>query len=109
MTGRFFSARVFTLVCGIGYAIAVYVNYPLFRYYPLVERFSFSDLKDATLGPAMSWYGWMGIAAIPALVAAALVPKRIGDRIPNAVFWILPLIMLIAGWVREREWFLAAA
>jgi len=104
-----FSARVFTLVCGLGYAIAVYVNYPLFRYYPLVKRISFIDLKDLTLGPSMSWYGWIAIGAIPALVVAALVPKRIGDRIPGAVFWILPLIMLIAGWVREREWFVAVA
>lgn len=105
----FFSARVFTLVCGIGYAAAVYINYPLFRYYPLTGRFSFEDLKDPTLGPAMSWYGWMAVGAIAGLIVAALVPKRLGERIPNAVFWILPFVILIAGWIREREWFAAAA
>lgn len=105
MMGGFFSARVFTLVCGIGYAFAVYVNYPLFRYYPLAGRFSLSDLKDPALGPAMSWYGWMAIGALAGLVVTAVVPKRIGDRIPNAVFWVLPFIIFAAGWVRERQWF----
>ena len=106
MIAKFFSARVFTLVGGIGYAIAVYINYPLFRYYPLAGRFSFDDLKDPTLGPAMSWYGWMAIGAIAGLVAAIVVPKRIGDRLPDAVFWILPFVILAAGWMIEREWFM---
>lgn len=102
---RLFSARIFTLVFGIGYAVAVYINYPLFRYYPLVERFSLHDLVDRTLGPAITWYGWMAIAAIPAVLAAAVVPKRISDRVPAAVFWVLPFIMLVAGFYCERGWF----
>jgi hypothetical protein len=99
------SARVFSLVFGIGYAVAVYVNYPLFRYYPLVKRFSVHDLPGASLGPAMSWYGWIAIAAIPALLLSVLVPKRIGNRIPGLVFWILPFVMLLSGWYREQSWF----
>jgi hypothetical protein len=43
---RLFSARVFTLVFCIGYAVAVYVDYPLFRYYPLARQFSLHDLVD---------------------------------------------------------------
>jgi hypothetical protein len=100
-----FSARVFSLVFGLGYAAAVYINYPLFRYYPLVKRFSLHDLADRTLGPAMAWYGWMAIAAIPALVLSAVVPNRWGNRIPAEVFWILPFVMLLAGWYREQSWF----
>jgi hypothetical protein len=103
---RLLSARVFTLVFGIGYAIAVYVNYPLFRYYPLVQRFSLQDLVDPSLGPAMAWYGWIAIAVIPAVVLAALVPNRIGDRIPDAVFWIVPFVAFLAGCYREQQWFL---
>jgi hypothetical protein len=105
MSSRFFSARVFTLVCGLTYAVAVYGNYPLFRYYPLVQRFSPRDLVDPSLGPAMSWYGWIAIAMMVAAVATAIVPKRLGDRIPAAVFWIVPIIMLAAAWYRERDWF----
>jgi hypothetical protein len=103
---RIFSARVFTLVFGLGYALAVYAGYPLFRYYPLVKRFSMSDLKDLSLGPAMSWYGWIAAAAIPAVVLAALVPNRIGNRIPAAVYWILPCVTFAVAWYNERQWFL---
>lgn len=109
MTSRFFSARVFTLVFGLGHAVAVYGNYPLFRYYPLPGRFSLHDLADRSLGPTMSYYGWIASAAVVAVVLTAVIPKRIGDRIPAAVFWILPIIMLAAAWYREREWFLPAA
>jgi hypothetical protein len=100
-----FSARVFTLVFGIAYAITVYLDHPLFRYYPHAAKFSLHDLTDRSLGPAMSWYGWIAMAAIPAVLVAAVVPRRLGDRLPEAVFWILPVIMLLAGWHRERSWF----
>jgi hypothetical protein len=100
-----FSARVFTLVFGIGYIVAVVINYPLFRYYPLVERFSLHDLVDRTLGPAMTWYGWIAVGAVAAAIVAACVPKRLGDRIPDAVLWLLPFAIFLAGWYREQEWF----
>jgi hypothetical protein len=101
-----FSARVFTLAFGIAYAVAVYVDYPLFRYYPLVQRWSLRDLATQSLGPAMSWYGWIAIAAIPAALLAVLIPNRIGDRIPAVVYWIIPLVMFLVGWYHERTWFL---
>lgn len=99
------SARVFSLVFGIAYALAVYINYPLFRYYPLTGQFSLRDLPDKTLGPAMNWYGWIAIALVPTVVIAFIVPRRFADRIPAGVFWVLPLIMFAAGWYRERAWF----
>jgi hypothetical protein len=102
---RQFSASVFTLVFEIGYAISVYSNQPLFRYYPLMKRFSLHDLADPSLGPAMSYYGWIAIAAIPAAVLSALVPNRMGDRIPAGVYWILPLVVLVVGFYNERAWF----
>lgn len=105
MTTGFFSARVFTLIFALSYSAAVYFGYPLFRYYPLVARFSLHDLVDGSLGPAMSWYGWIASAAIPAVVAAAIVPRRLGDRIPASVFRLLPLVMFAAGFYHEREWF----
>ena len=102
---RLFNARVATLVFGIAYAIAVYVDVPLFRYYPLVQRWSLHDLATQALGPAMSWYGWIATAAIPTIVLAALVPNRIGDWIPAAVYWIVPIVMFVAGFYHERAWF----
>jgi hypothetical protein len=106
MSERFFSLRLFSLLWGIGYAAAVYINYPLFRYYPAAQRFSLSDLADKSLGPAMSWYGWIVGAAIPALLITAIAPKRIGDRIPPVALWVVIVAMMIAGWHREQDWFL---
>ena len=101
----FLSARVFSLVFGIVYAIAITGNYPLFRYYPAVGRFSLTDLADKTLGPAMSWFGWMGWAFVIAAVAAAIVPRKLADRIPGSAFWIVALLMFAGGFYRELEWF----
>jgi hypothetical protein len=84
----------------------VHFNGPLFRYYPLVQRFSRQDLVDPSLGPAMAWYGWMCTAAIPAVILAVLVPKRMGERIPAAVFWVMPWVVLLVGFYNERQWFL---
>lgn len=109
MSGRFFSARVLTLTFALGYAVAVFGNYPLFRYYPLARRFSLHDLADTSLGPAMSYYGWIATAAVLALFMAAVIPKRTGDRIPAAVLWVVPIIMLAAAWFQERAWFLSPA
>jgi hypothetical protein len=106
MTNRSFSAPMFSLTFGLGYAIAVSVNYPLFRYYPLVQRFSFHDLATTSLGPSMSWYGWIAIAALFAGIVTPLIPRRVAGRLPTAVFWIVLLAMLAAAGYRESEWFL---
>jgi hypothetical protein len=100
-----FSARFFSLVFGIGYAAAVYFKQPLFRYYPLAQRWSLHDLADSSLGPAMSWYGWICMAAIPAIVSSALIPRSWAARIPAAVYWIVPFIAFACGAYNERQWF----
>jgi hypothetical protein len=106
---RLFSARTFTLVVGVGYAAAVYLDCPLFRYYPLVKRFSLRDRADRSLGPAINWYGWIATAAIAAIFVAAVVPRQLGNRIPAAMLWIVPFIMLLAAWYNERAWFLLSS
>jgi len=101
----FLSARVFSLVFGLVYTYTVGWHVPLFRYYPAVERFSLTDLADKTLGPAMSWFGWMGWAFVIALVAAAIVPRKFADKIPGWAFAVVCVAMAAAGWHREAEWF----
>lgn len=99
------SARVFSLVFGVVYTITITGNYPLFRYYPAVGRFSWTDLADKSLGPAMSWFGWMAWAFVIAVVLAAIVPRKLADRIPAGVFWLVPLAIFAGGFYREQEWF----
>ena len=102
---RAFSARVFSMLFGISYAVVVQLDHPLFFYYPLVGRWSLHDLADPSLGPSMSWYGWIALAAIPALLLSVLVPKSIGDRIPEAMYWIVPAVAFLVGYHHEQQWF----
>jgi len=108
---RYISLPIFTIVASLGYAAAVYVNYPLFRYYPLVKQFSFVDIPSRTLGPAMTWYGWLAIAIIPAIIAAVIgrliLPARWLDKL-TPLIWVVPFVVLYAGWVAEKSWLLGA-
>jgi hypothetical protein len=106
LIGRAFSARVFTLSFGAGYAFAVHFSYPLFRYFPLTKHLSFHGDVTASSDPVMSWYGWIGTAAIFAAFSTALVPRRIGERIPERAVWLVVLIMLAAAVYREGHYFL---
>ena len=103
---RFFSPRIFSLVFGLIYTYDIVANFPLFRYYPLSGVFTRQDLAGMTNGPAMLWYGWLSYAAIAALIISLVLPKKLDDRIPAAVFLILPLIIFAGGFYREQEWFL---
>lgn len=108
MIGRFFSAPAFSFTFGAAYAATLYFDCPLFRYYPLVQRFSWKALADPLFGPGMSWFGWIATAAIVAAIVTPLIPKRMGDRIPAGMFWIVMAAMLAAAGYREREWFVSA-
>ncbi len=106
---RFISLPLFTIVAGLSYAVAVYINYPLFRYYPLVKQFSLTDIPSRVLGPAMTWYGWIAIAIIPAIIVSVLgrlfLPARWLDKL-TPLIWVVPFIILYAGWVAEKSWLL---
>lgn len=101
-----FSPRVFSLVFGLVYTVAHLLAMPLWRYYPLVDKFSMTDLVDLANGPSMNWYGWLSYAAIAGVIAAVVVPKRIDLKIPAAVFYVLPFVILLCGIYTERQWFL---
>src|SRR3954471_5810969 len=87
----------FTLVFGICFAILYVVcdiaALPMFTYHPATDRleFGFAPARRDE-GPAMYWYGWIATSAIGAFtlgIAAALLPERIGSRIPLALAWIV--------------------
>ena len=106
----YFSLRIFSLMFGGVYTLAVIYNLPLFYYFPAVKHFSLHDLPLETFGPGMSWFGWIATAALGATFAAVLfprfLPKRWIDQVPPGVFWLVPLAMLIGGFFREQEWLL---
>jgi hypothetical protein len=92
----------FALVFGIAFAILYLVcdlaKFPMFTYHPGTDRI---DVGYAAArrdeGPAMYWYGWLASSALGASVLgvlAAVLPEKIRAKIPLALVWIVPIVLL---------------
>jgi hypothetical protein len=92
----------FSLVFGIAFALLYVVcdmaKWPMFTYHPGTDRF---DLGYAAArrdeGPAMYWYGWLATSALGASITgvlAAWLPENIRGKIPLALAWIVPLVLI---------------
>jgi hypothetical protein len=92
----------FALVFGIGFAILYVVcdmgSMPMFTYHPGPDRFDLGftpPRRDE--GPAMYWYGWIANSTLGASVVgllAALLPEKLRGKIPLALAWIAPVVLL---------------
>ena len=93
-------ALVFGISFGILYTICDMAALPMFTYHPGTDRI---DLGFARArpdeGPAMYWYGWIATSALGASILgllAALLPEKIRGKIPLALAWIVPVVLLPA-------------
>ena len=94
--------HAFALVFGISFAILYVVcdmaRLPLFTYHPGTDQIDFGyTLARRDEGPAMYWYGWIASSALGALVLgviAAVLPENIAAKIPLALAWIVPVVLL---------------
>ena len=94
--------RTFTLmfsICfGIFYVICDMAALPMFTYHPGTGRIDLGFVparRDE--GPAMYWYGWVVASALGACIvglAAARLPEKIASKIPLALAWIVPVVLL---------------
>ena len=98
-SGRFRTfALVFGICFGILYVICDMAAIPMFTYHPGTDRIDpgFTPARRDE-GPAMYWYGWIATSALGAfilgLIAAAL-PEKIGSKIPLALAWVVPIVLL---------------
>jgi hypothetical protein len=72
--------------------------FPMFTYHPGPDRFDLGftpPRRDE--GPAMYWYGWIANSAVGASafgVLAALLPEKVRTKIPLALAWIAPVVLL---------------
>ena len=92
----------FALVFGICFA-SLYVvcdmaALPMFTYHPGTDRIDpgFARARPDE-GPAMYWYGWIASAALGASILgglAALLPENIRNKIPLALAWLVPVVLL---------------
>ena len=92
----------FALVFGISFAILYVIcdmaALPMFTYHPGTDSidFGFAPARRDE-GPAMYWYGWIANSALGAFIlgfAAAMLPARVGSKIPVALAWIVPVALL---------------
>ncbi|HEX4506044.1 MAG TPA: hypothetical protein VH722_09965 [Alphaproteobacteria bacterium] len=97
---------VFSLVATVVYVLAYNFGWQAFAYYPLLNRISLDKLPAKEAGPAMMYYGWMTTALIAGLVVAAIVPNKIAAKLPAAVAWVVPLLLVAFTLVYEKHWFL---
>lgn len=101
-------AMVFAVTYSVAYLVAVWHNYALFTYHPVLGEIAWGVEKSRD-GPAMYWYGWMSTALLAALAAcaiAALVPARMLQRLSPAVSWTIPLTVLLGIAYMLRNYFL---
>lgn len=92
----------FALVFGVSFAILYTIcdmaALPLFTYHPGTDRIDAGFAKARPdEGPAMYWYGWIASSALGATVLgalAALLPASLRQKIPPALAWIVPVVLL---------------
>ncbi len=102
-------AIVFAIATPIIYVASELGGWPLFTYHPGVNRIDFGwAAARANEGPAMYWYGWIATTLIAAALLgwlASLLPRRISDKIPLYLIWLLPLPALaILAYVLMPFW-----
>ena len=94
--------RTFALVFGVSFAVLYVIcdmaALPMFTYHPGSDRIDLGFTRARPdEGPAMYWYGWIATSTLGAFVlgfAAALLPEKVGGKIPLALAWIVPIVLL---------------
>lgn len=91
-------ALVFAIVFPVSYVVCDMARLPLFTYHPGTDIFEWGWVKARRdEGPAMYWYGWLVTSTLVSTVLGALagvLPQRITERVPMALAWIVPLLLL---------------
>lgn len=101
-------AIVFAMAYIIVYLLAVWNNYALFTYHPVLGEIGWGVEKSRD-GPAMYWYGWLCTAALGAFgvcLIARLLPQRVVQRLWPGWTWVIPLCALLAFAYLLRNYFL---
>ena len=95
--------KIFSLLFGaIYYACVWQIDWALVYYYPETNKWYMTAHPDD--GAAILWYGWLATAALISIPLALLVPRRIADRLPNNLLWVVALGTIAAIFVHESRW-----
>jgi hypothetical protein len=100
-----FSPATFVVAFCILYALVFFLDFPLFRYYPLHGDFNWGKTVLKGVGPAMAWYGLMANAAIGATVLAVVIPDRVLERGLRNYVWLFPVATMLVCAFLLRKFF----
>ncbi len=91
-------ATTFSITGPIAYCLSVYLNWPVFTYYPATGRFVWGyGPMLASQGPNMLWYGWLVTTIFTAGVLgliAMMLPERVTRKIPLFLVWLVPILSI---------------
>ncbi len=97
---------IFSVLFVVTYTLCFYFNVALFKYYPLIAEFHIDSLTSKAAGPPISWYGWIAVALLVSLPVALIIPRSWGNKIPPAVAWLAPALVIVAVLIYEKRWFI---
>jgi hypothetical protein len=91
-------ATTFSIAGPVVYCLTVYLNWPVFTYFPAIGRFAWGvEGVQSGTGPNMLWYGWTltTILIAGALgIIAMMLPERVTKKLPLALVWIFPILSI---------------
>jgi hypothetical protein len=91
-------ATTFSISGPVIYCLTVYLNWPVFTYFPATGRL-FWGLQgvQAGSGPNMLWYGWTVTTILISAglgIIAMMLPERVTRKIPLFLVWLFPILSI---------------
>ena len=101
---RFVAGGVVWVIFSMGYAAAVWGEWPLFTYFPSKKAFGLGPSTAENGVPAIYWYGTVGAAAAIALILSAFVKEPRSSRLWRIVLGAVPYLAMALLAVHEMRW-----
>jgi len=91
-------ATTFSITGPVAYCLTVYMNWPVFTYFPATGRFYWGlEGVQPSRGPNMLWYGWTLTTILIAAalgVIAMMLPERVSRKLPLFLVWLFPILSI---------------
>jgi hypothetical protein len=103
-------AVTFAVVGTLTYFLCLQFDWPLFTYYPAVNRFEWGWGRSGSgEGVAMHWFGLIAttlIVGVSAGFLAILFSENVTKKIPLFLVWLLPILSIpYLIWHLRQWWF----
>lgn len=102
---------VFSAAFAVIYLVCMYWNIALVSYFPRLKEWHWLTVTKLgpKAGPGMYWYGWIAVATLGALAAAALsllLPASTTERTAPTWSWAAPSAVMLVLLFILRGWFI---